>query len=305
MTLERYLNQVVRLRIGRAGGHERPHKPALLLAVVSLIESGRLPENQLTYGPELFEVYRKYFEVVQSEGDAINMLDPFWRLKSDGLLEPIPQSGFENIVEGQGTPPSVGQLHKAIKYSKLPDELFALLQDPAAREELRQAIVSRYFAAKASTLDDLARQERSIGEYERRLEEDKEQPPEPEEPVRAQAFRRVILRAYDYRCAACGLRVVLDDLVLVEAAHLVPWAVSRDDNPRNGIALCKNHHWAMDRSLIAPTPRMIWAVSKCLDERIEGQRDLIGLRDQTVIPPRDERFRPTSDALSWRQKYLR
>jgi HNH endonuclease len=39
---------------------------------------------------------------------------------------------------------------------------------------------------------------------------------------------------------------------VVEAAHLVPFNVTRDDNPNNGLALCPNHHRAMDRFLIAP-----------------------------------------------------
>ncbi len=38
-------------------------------------------------------------------------------------------------------------------------------------------------------------------------------------PGRDGAFRRTILEIYDYRCAACGVRVLLDQSVsLVEAA---------------------------------------------------------------------------------------
>ena len=53
----------------------------------------------------------------------------------------------------------------------------------------------------------------------------------------------------------CGVRVLLNqELSLVEAAHLIPFGVSRNDKPTNGMALCPNHHWAMDRHLIAPCP---------------------------------------------------
>jgi len=31
------------------------------------------------------------------------------------------------------------------------------------------------------------------------------------------------------------------------ATHLIPFSESRNDHPTNGLALCKNHHWAMDR----------------------------------------------------------
>jgi putative restriction endonuclease len=91
-------------------------------------------------------------------------------------------------------------------------------------------------------------------------------------------------------------------MFLVDAAHLVPWNVSRDDDPRNGIALCKNHHWAMDRFLIAPSPlpERTWKVSSVLDDRIEGQRDLLDLRGRSILVPREARYLPRHDGLAWR-----
>jgi predicted restriction endonuclease len=80
---------------------------------------------------------------------------------------------------------------------------------------------------------------------------------------------------YDYRCAACGIRVLLDHVEsLVEAAHLIPFSESRNDKPTNGMALCPNHHWAMDRHLIAPCPDSkrragIWRVN---EERLASTR---------------------------------
>ncbi|WP_200797117.1 HNH endonuclease [Rubritalea squalenifaciens] len=59
--------------------------------------------------------------------------------------------------------------------------------------------------------------------------------------------------------APCGLRIRLPGgHTVVDTAHIIPFAESQDDHPRNGIALCKNHHRAMDRSLIASNPDMIW-----------------------------------------------
>ncbi|MEX0742301.1 MAG: HNH endonuclease [Phycisphaeraceae bacterium] len=306
MSLSHYLNLLTGVRTGRVGGHEKPHKPALLMAMLSMIESGRLAENRITYDPELFELFSGYFNVVRGDGDALNMLDPFWRLKSDDLLAHQAKPGYEQAIEFQGGAPSVGQLQTMTTFSKLPDELFDLLQDPAACATVRQAIINRYFADKRDLLEHLAAHERAVGARERMLEEaDGQTLPDAAEAVRDQAFRRVVLKAYDYRCAACGLRVVVDDLVLVDAAHLIPWNVSRDDDPRNGMTLCKNHHWAMDRSLIAPTPGLKWKISPCLDDRVEGQRDLLGLHDRGILLPRALRFHPKPDALKWRDRQLR
>lgn len=99
-------------------------------------------------------------------------------------------------------------------------------------------------------------------------------------------------------------------LSLVEAAHLIPFGVSRNDKPTNGMALCPNHHWAMDRHLIAPCPddkrrAGVWRVNhERLDERIDGQRDLVLLKGKPVIPPTEKQFFPATESLRWREQQL-
>jgi putative restriction endonuclease len=86
--------------------------------------------------------------------------------------------------------------------------------------------------------------------------------------------------------------------------------VSRNDKPTNGMALCPNHHWAMDRHLIAPVPdgkkrAGSWRVNKeRLDDRIEGQRDLVAIAGKSVIPPGEEKFYPALESLRWREEHL-
>jgi len=66
---------------------------------------------------------------------------------------------------------------------------------------------------------------------------------------------------------------------LVQAAHLIPFEVSPNDKPTNGIALCPIIIGRWTVTLIAPCPDNkkvagIWRVNKgWLDHRIEGHRD--------------------------------
>lgn len=65
----------------------------------------------------------------------------------------------------------------------------------------------------------------------------------------------------------------------------------------------------MDRFLIAPCPDSkhragIWRVGSRLDSRIEGQKDLVSLHGQRVIPPTEEKFYPAVESLRWRQMRL-
>lgn len=308
MPIDDYLTKLTGLRIGRVGSHERPHKPALLLAIISMVEAGRIRDNHVRYDPDLYSLFSKYFQAVRTADDSVNMRDPFWRLRTDGLLEHCSNEGFEAAVAAQGDAPTVGQMQQMCSHSSLPDELYDLLQESDSRRRLRQAIVERYFADKASDVERVTLEEQGIAAYERFLEDlptSSDRPsPDPENPIRDQAFRRVVLRAYDYRCAACGLRVILDDIVLADAAHLIPFSVSHDDDPRNGMTLCKNHHWAMDRDLITPTTGLTWRVSRRLDDRIEGQQDLIRLDDRRVILPNQARFHPKAESLQWREERL-
>ena len=62
---------------------------------------------------------------------------------------------------------------------------------------------------------------------------------------RSTAFGRKVKDAYGGQCAACGL-----GQRLVEAAHILPVGLEGPDTPRNGIALCPNHHTAFDKHLM-------------------------------------------------------
>ena len=98
---------------------------------------------------------------------------------------------------------------------------------------------------------------------------------------------------------------------MIDAAHLIPFSETRDDSPQNGISLCKNHHWLMDCHLMSPGPgragdyaQPIWHVKEALNNRIEGQREVLALRNELVIVPADARLRPKKEALDRRMELL-
>lgn len=92
---------------------------------------------------------------------------------------------------------------------------------------------------------------------------------------------------------------------MVEAAHIRPFAVSGDDDPRNGLALTPDMHWAMDRNLIAPGPDLNWHVSRVLDGRLPALQQLVILRGRPLLLPAQRSIWPREDALAWRHDRLR
>jgi putative restriction endonuclease len=307
MSLVSYADKFARLNVGRVGDHERPHKPVLLLALLDLFGQGAIKENRITYSPELLELFAEYFDAVRAEGDQPTPINPFFYLRGDKFWHHHPRLGQEAVLRALQAPPGIKAFQAISDYVFLDHELFALLHDRASRAELREVLISRYFAAQRARVVVIAEKESEIADYQRRLDEGDRiaECADVPEAVRDTAFSRVVRRAYDYRCAACGIRVVLEGgLYIVDAAHLIPFAESHDDDPRNGIALCKNHHWAMDRNLIAPGTDRIWHVLPSLDDRLEGQRELILLNGRSILLPHEARYHPKDDALLWRERGL-
>ncbi|MBI4328136.1 MAG: HNH endonuclease [Chloroflexi bacterium] len=301
---ENWLERLYNLRRDKSGGHERPHKPILLLSIIELLDRAAIRENTVTLSEELLETFKRNFAAVRKHDDQPTIQNPFFHLCGDKFWHLVPLSGEAEIYREGSTSgaPSVAELRRRVAYGQFDAELWTLLSEPIARHQLREAMMARYFPDEREELAALAgasrasvRQEALRGELP---------------PGRDAAFRRTILEVYDHRCAACGIRVLLGQEALVEAAHLIPFKLSRNDKPTNSVALCPNHHWAMDHSLIAPCPDAkkpagVWRVNReRLDDRIEGQRDLAALAGQSVIPPSEEKFYPAIESLRWRQAHL-
>lgn len=310
-TLQDCLRMFAGLRVNKGPDGISPHKPCLLLAVLDLVESCAIVDRRVRYTPILREVFSGYFSVVAKHGDHDRPYFPFYYLKSESFWTLKADEGrrreFARIKS-----PSHRQVEDLVEYAEIDAAVFGYMQDPVSREALREALITRWFpdVGNQAALRARVARHRQSNAYERTLRgKFDDVPMVRDEPlpreVRDPAFRRLVLEAYDYRCAASGWRVILPEGgILVEAAHLIPHAESYDDDPRNGIALTPSFHWALDKHIIAPGPDMKWHVSKAIDDRIADNRPLIDLEGQPVILPRRRSQHPRQDALTWRLEKL-
>jgi putative restriction endonuclease len=315
-TLDTNVEKIARLRVATRHGRASPHKICMLLAVIDLARAGGLPENRITYGPPLLERYRRFFDAVSSPSDHANPYFPFFHLEGalrDGEasfwhLQPI--TGREPVLAAMTTARSNADITSNIAFVWLDPELHALLQDPEMADELTARIGQQWFGRGLQDLEAVVERSSQVSRYERALRTGT--PPllagEPAAPiyVRSPAFRRVVTQAYDYRCAATGVRILLPSgEAMVEAAHIHPFGVAGDDDPRNGLALSPDMHWAMDRNLIAPGPDFRWHVSSQLDRRIPDFRGLCNLDGRELLLPVEPRMYPKRESLQWRMERLR
>lgn len=300
MLLDTAIERLYDLNVGVIGvggeRHERPHKPLLLLAAFDLLDVGLATPESIPWCQELRARFTRRFEIVRKHDDQNTPENPYFYLRNDGFWQPTKLN--QTSLEPLHTPPHVGDMGKI--FARFIDGFDILVAIPENRRKMREALVARYFPYHAVAL--LESQDTSaVGSVEpanRKAAEDET------EYGRSPAFRRKILEIYDHQCAACGLRIKLpaaQDVSFVDAAHLIPFSESHNDHPTNGLALCKNHHWAMDRYLIAPCPDNHWHVSRLLDpRRSTGEKELAALSGKTLLLPQDQAFHPDREGLEWR-----
>lgn len=233
--------------------YRAPHKPALLLAVMDLIAEGTVSANLIEITPDLGELFTLYWSRVMPPDQRGNLALPFFHLKSDGFWHLMPQPGKKAIVEGSDQIKSVHRLRELIVGARLDEELFQLLQNDRSREQLRALLLEKHFSPElhSGLLEQGIINVEAYRYSQNLLEQARKQ--NDSEPLsigqavrpaaRDQGFRRAVVTAYEHRCAVCGVRMLTaDGHTVVDAAHIKPWSASFNDNPRNGMALCKLCH---------------------------------------------------------------
>jgi len=308
MELDDYLTDFQRLKVNKKGDHESPHKPCMLLAVIGLAEAGQLEDNKIRFTHALLDRYFEIFSVVKTESDHANPYFPYFHLKSENFWYLQPLQGREAVLAALDSARTYAAVEENIDYAYLDSKLYDYLLNAESRFMLRDTLITRWFGAFSAQLHKLVSQDA----YESNLRqiiatgEIAETAASFDKPTRDTAFRRIVTEAYDYRCAATGMRIVLPgELIMVEAAHLIPFSDTQDDDPRNGIALTPDLHWALDRNIIAPGPDLKWHVSKLVDSRIADNLPLIELDGKEILLPRDKRYWPRDHALARRLSELR
>lgn len=101
-------------------------------------------------------------------------------------------------------------------------------------------------------------------------------------------FRHRVLHRCDGQCVACGLEVD----PLLEAAHLRGVEEGGSDDPRNGLALCRNHHRAFD------SPVALFGIEPSTLSFVQGTpRDFDDLR--ITRRKLEAKHAPHPEALEW------
>lgn len=120
--------------------------------------------------------------------------------------------------------------------------------------------------------------------------------------VRDRVFRRVVLDAYDCRCAVTGLKFINGGgRAEVEAAHIKPVERDGPDDPRNGLALSGTAHWMFDRGLISLADDLQLLVSRQVND-VDSVWKLLNVSKRADAPS-NHAHRPHPIYLAWHREH--
>ena len=308
--LEKYVQKMKRLRVDKAHG-AAPHQPLLLLTVIELIEQGQIRENKIYLTPDLVETFLKYWTKVVTDRKP-DLALPFYHLQNRGFWHLHPNAGYEKVLSVAGRIRSVSRLREVIAYASLNEDLYVLLTVPEDREVLRQTLIRTYLLDFKQVIEGLLSETEQISAYRQELLQRVEhtfsiqksiESTETEEPIRTAGFRQAIMGMYHYTCAVCRLHILtLDGESITEAAHIIPFSESYNDDVRNGISLCKSHHWAFEKGLISLSKTYEVIVSELMLERGPTEWLLKTLRGKLILLPEHNELYPAQEALTWHRE---
>ena len=315
-------------RLRNLQDHKRaPHKPFLLLIIVEMLDCGELSENHIHF--EVIEKKKPFFAALIEVFNSLNgtnsqpnIHQPFFHLKTNGFWRLDPR-------ELQSRPardtPGPAQLRNMRAVAKVDEDLFLLLAIPDYRAILRQTLIRSYFSEMRDAIERVIAEYRGIGcehiaadieVYRQQLIQETQHPflmqrdvtsVQTETPVRRAGFRQAVMQIYDYTCAVCALNIrASSGESVTDAAHIIPFSVSYNDDIRNGMSLCKLHHWAFDAGLISVSETYQVVVSPAMTEHGPTTSMLARLRDKQIWLPSGCEYRPAPEALAWhRQTVMR
>lgn len=286
------LKVLTKLRVDRSKG-VAPHKPLLLLVIIELARTGELKEPLLRLTPELAFRFSVYWSIVahrRSQRPDVRL--PFHHMGSSKLWTPLTSEASKSTHRESTV---------SVAFS---DSFFAALQLAEFRYQAACMLISNYFEhAEQVALYAMAGIDPPADDFTGRELED-EADTESRARGRSARFRVDVVAAYCHTCALTGYRVTtVTGHSIVDAAHIHQFADSRNDDPKNGIALCKNAHWLFDlglwsidedfRILIAP---------ELFVEGCPNQEPLLSMVGRELILPRDKQLWPSEKNIAWHRK---
>jgi putative restriction endonuclease len=311
--LEKYSRLFVKLkRAYQHGG--APHKPILLLAILKSVESKIITSNRIYITPELIMNFRELWSKLVTTKHQMNFALPFFHMQSEPFWRIITKPGAFVPLTSSHSIKSLGSLNENIQYAEIDKELWDLMLKTQTNLTLTKLLLSTYFSESSNVtleygeLHEIEHQIMHDDQYTykaRILDIENNYNNEQGQEIlyiRCGIFKREIPKIYNYTCAISKMRIATSsNAQLVDACHIVPFSVSKNDTITNGISLCPNLHRAFDRGLITIDSSYRVKVSPKLTED-DSPYSIKQFEGQEIVLPSITSQYPLLENLDWHSK---
>jgi putative restriction endonuclease len=311
--IDKYCRLLVKLkRAYQHGG--APHKPILLLAILKSVESKIITSNRIHITPELIMNFRELWSKLVTTKHQMNFALPFFHMQSEPFWRIITKPGAFVPLTSSHSIKSLGSLNENIQYAEIDKELWDLMLNAQTNLTLTKLLLSTYFSESSNVtleygeLHEIEHQIMHDDQYTykaRILDIENNYNNEQGQEIlyiRCGIFKREIPKIYNYTCAISKMRIATSsNAQLVDACHIVPFSVSKNDTITNGISLCPNLHRAFDRGLITIDSSYRVKVSPKLTED-DSPYSIKQFEGQEIVLPSITSQYPLLENLDWHSK---
>lgn len=110
--------------------------------------------------------------------------------------------------------------------------------------------------------------------------------------VRSAAFAIEIKNLYDNHCAICDSNLhTPSGIPEIQAAHVYPVSSNGSDDLRNGIALCRIHHWAFDAGWLSLKDDLT-VIARADIPKVKQYEFIYSYEGKSIRLPSDSQFKP-------------
>lgn len=283
------------LRQFQRGGHRAPHKPLLILLALGKLARG---EGRMV---EFSDIERQLRQLIEEFGPSVAHgapQYPFWHLRTDHGGRIWELSGPASILErpARATPGLIELREQHVRGGFTAEVDEALRKSPEVVGRLAQSLLSAHFpeSLHADIRAAVGLPERGSVAFGQA----------PAAQQRDPTFRQRVLRAYEHRCAVCGLDLRIGLITAaIEAAHIKWFQANGPDIESNGLALCSLHHKVFDLGGFTVRPdqfQLVFSQQVIASESVK--QILLGYHGAGLILPQSRSYYPAPQFLDWHRK---
>jgi putative restriction endonuclease len=283
------LGQLSKIKIHKSGQKVSLHKPLLLLLAISrFLKNG---EQKFIYENVEEELKRLLIDYGLKNTKSVKPEYPFIYLATNSLLWSC------SVAKSDLNNPNAATRKKLLGTTgQLTPGFINFLKEKDHAEQVITTLLHTYWpeAYHNEILETLG-----IGDLQSMAAYKANKP-----QSRDKSFVVDVLDAYERKCEICGYSIRLGDaLIGIDACHLKPIQHYGDDLVTNGLALCKMHHWALDRGAISINPNRQVIIS----DKLNGPKldDFFVLYDHKPIHiPRDNKKHLADANIEYHLEYV-